>query len=156
MASKAEGTYTLKKYPGKGGWTYAEIPEISPDKSNPFGWVIVNGFIDEYPLEHFKLMPMGNGKVFLSVNAKIRKKIRKQQGDQVYIKIEAAERDSYIIPKEIHDCLLLESADVQSNFDALTSSQQKAYIDWIYQAKTDETRVQRITQMIKNVEHGKQ
>lgn len=25
-------TYMLQKFSGKGGWTYAEIPEVKPDK----------------------------------------------------------------------------------------------------------------------------
>ncbi len=29
--------YLLEKFPGKGGWTYALIPEILPDKHVHFG-----------------------------------------------------------------------------------------------------------------------
>ena len=47
----------LKKFPGKGGWTYAEVPEIAPDPSNPFGWVQVRGSIDHYAIGPYKLMP---------------------------------------------------------------------------------------------------
>jgi hypothetical protein len=36
-------TYTLQRFQGKGGWTYAEIPEVAQDKSTPFGWVKVRG-----------------------------------------------------------------------------------------------------------------
>jgi len=39
-------TYLLKKFPGKGGWTYASIPEVLQDKKVPFGWVKVCGTID--------------------------------------------------------------------------------------------------------------
>ena len=41
----------LKKWPGKGGWTYAEIPEIPQDRKAPFGWVTVKGWIDDYELK---------------------------------------------------------------------------------------------------------
>ena len=51
----------------------------------PFGWVKVRGFIDEFELKQYKLMPMGAGKLFLPVNAAIRKKIKKQAGDTVKI-----------------------------------------------------------------------
>ena len=33
----------LQKFAGKGGWTYARIPEIMPDKKTPFGWVKSKG-----------------------------------------------------------------------------------------------------------------
>jgi hypothetical protein len=64
----------LEKIPGKGGWTYVVINEIAPDKRAKFGWVKVRGSIDDYELNQYKLMPMGNGKLFLPVRAEIRKK----------------------------------------------------------------------------------
>ncbi|HRE58041.1 MAG TPA: DUF1905 domain-containing protein, partial [Candidatus Kapabacteria bacterium] len=42
-----DNTYILEKFPGKGGWTYAEIHEIVQDKSKPFGWVTVRAYIDD-------------------------------------------------------------------------------------------------------------
>ncbi len=77
--------YLLEKYPGKGGWTYAVIPEIPQDKHTPFGWVKVKGLFDSYEIKNYKLMPMGNGKLFLPVKASIRKIIGKKEGDKVYI-----------------------------------------------------------------------
>jgi hypothetical protein len=40
--------YLLDRFPGKYGWTYAEIPEILPDKNSLFNWVLVKGSIDGY------------------------------------------------------------------------------------------------------------
>ncbi len=65
-----DANYLLEKIPGKGGWTYAAIPEIIQDKNTPFGWVTVRGFIDNYELKHYKLMPMGNGHLFLPLTQK--------------------------------------------------------------------------------------
>lgn len=56
--------YTLEKFPGKGGWTYAVIPEILQNKHSPFGWVKVKGRIDHFEIKNYKLMPMGNGSLF--------------------------------------------------------------------------------------------
>lgn len=56
--------YLLEKYPGKGGWTYAAIPEVLQDKHSPFGWVKVKGHIDDFEIKNYKLMPMGNGHLF--------------------------------------------------------------------------------------------
>ena len=78
-------TYLLQKFPGKGGWTYAAIPEIIQDKTKPFGWVTVRGSIDDYELKQYKLMPMGEGRLFLPVKAAVRKAIKKEAGD--YVKI---------------------------------------------------------------------
>ncbi|MEY3398621.1 MAG: hypothetical protein RL220_1215, partial [Bacteroidota bacterium] len=73
--------YRLEKFPGKGGWTYARIPEILQDKHSPFGWVRVKGSIDDVEFSSYHLMPMGNGQLFLPVKADIRKKIGKKEGD---------------------------------------------------------------------------
>jgi hypothetical protein len=81
--------YKLEKFPGKGGWTYAAIPEVLQDKHAPFGWVQVKGSIDDYEIKNYKLMPMGKGKLFLPVKAAIRKKIGKEAGDWVKVTLYA-------------------------------------------------------------------
>lgn len=36
-----DSKFTLQKKPRKGGWTYVTIPQITPKKQNPLGWVKV-------------------------------------------------------------------------------------------------------------------
>ena len=146
-----DGKYLLKKFPGKGGWTYAEIPEIQQNPENPFGWVKVKGRIDDFELQHYKLMPMGNGKLFLPVKAAIRKKIGKTAGDWVEIRLEPD--DSPVeVPPELIACLELEGEAYKKSFLALNQGQQKSYIDWVYEAKTEETKAKRIIQLITDIE----
>ena len=141
--------YLLQKFPGKGGWTYAEIPEVSMNKDNPFGWVTVRGKIDDYEFRHMKLMPMGNGHLFFAVKAEIRKKIKKQAGDWVRITL-YHEVDPISIPSEIENCFANETPEIRNAFLRLTQGEQKAYLDWIYSAKKDETKISRIVEMIEN------
>ncbi len=145
------GQYLLQQFPGKGGWTYAAIPEIAQNKNNPFGWVKVKGSIDGYELKHYKLMPMGEGRLFLPVKAAIRKVIKKEAGDFVNIVL-ALDESPIEIPEEIIECFKNEPQRVYESFLNLTEGQQKTYIDWIYEAKTDETKVERITKMMKELE----
>ena len=142
--------YLLEKFPGKGGWTYAAIPEIPQPKRIPFGWVRVKGAIDAYELQRCKLMPLGNGQLFLPVNARIRKKIYKEAGDMVRIVLFS---DEYLdeIPHEILECFQNEPEKVCQNFKALSNYDQKAYLDWIYDAKTDEVKVSRIIKMMERL-----
>lgn len=96
--------YLLEKFPGKGGWTFAVIPEIIRDKKAPFGWVKVRGSIGDYEFKNYKLMPMGNGKLFLPLKAAVRKQIKKEAGD--YVKVILYKDDSPIeIPDELVVCL---------------------------------------------------
>lgn len=139
--------FQLQKFPGKGGWTYALIPDISPNKSNPFGWVTVNGSIDDYELKKYKLMPYGNGQLFLPVKAEIRKKIKKQEGDFVFVKLYIDETPLEI-PDELMECFKNEPAKVYENFMAFSESEQKAYLDWIYSAKNEDAKAERILKMM--------
>ena len=148
------GRYLLKKFPGKGGWTYAEIPEIAQNSGNPFGWVRVSGRIDSFQLKQYKLMPMGEGRLFLPVRAEVRKKINKVAGDWVHIILEV-DASEYEVPEEIIACLEQEPGDVLLKFQNLPEGEQKAFVDWIYNAKTDQTRVRRIVRMIDNIAAGK-
>jgi hypothetical protein len=144
--------YYIKKMQGKSGWTYTEIPEIPQDKKAPFGWVQVRGTIDSYEINQYKLMPMGNGHLFLPLKAEVRKQIRKKEGDWVHITLYAD--DSPVeIPDEFLLCLL-DSPNAHRFFQTLTNSAQKQYIDWMYAAKRLETRVHRIAKAIEKMERG--
>lgn len=144
--------YKLEKIPGKGGWTYAAIPEMKQDKNNPFGWVKVKGFIDSYEISNYKLMPMGNGKLFLPIKAAIRKRIRKEAGDTVLITL-YPDNDPVKIPQEFLECLKDEPS-AHKYFFAMKEGEQKQYIDWIYAAKKESTRTERMAKAITRIAAG--
>lgn len=143
--------YLLHKSPAKGSWTYAIIPEVIQNKNNPFGWVKVRGSIDGYELKQYKLMPMGNGRLFLPVKAQIRKKIGKEKGD--YIKVILYSDESTLeIPAEIIDCFENESKRSYETFLNFTEGEQKVYLNWIYSAKKDTTKADRILKMMNRLQ----
>lgn len=144
--------YLLEKFHGKGGWTYARIPEIIQDKNSPFGWVKVKGTIDGHEIKKYHLMPMGNGKLFLPVKAEIRKKIKKDEGDYVHV-ILYPDNDPLHVPDEMLICLQDEPAALNF-FNSLSESERKFYIDWIYSAKRQETKVDRLAKAINRLMNG--
>lgn len=146
-----DNIFILQKFPGKGGWTFVSIPEVVQNKNNPFGWVTVKGFIDDFELIHYKLMPMGNERLFLPVKVEIRKKIKKEEGDSVRI-ILYADDSNYEIPKDFLECLEIEDPKILKKFQALKQGEQKRMIDWIYSAKKEETIAERIIEIIKRLE----
>lgn len=148
-----DGKYLLQKFPGKGGWTYARIPEVLQNKKNPFGWVQVKGNIDDFEFHHYKLMPMGDGQLFLPVKSQIRKHIKKEAGDYVHIILYMDESD-LPIPEEIRECFQTESPKVYEKFLALPDGKKKMYLDCIYEAKTESTKVMRIVKMIDNIKNS--
>jgi len=146
----ANSRYLLQKFPGKGGWTYAAIPEVLQDKHSPFGWVRVKGWIDGHEIRNYRLMPMGNGQLFLPVKAAIRKEIGKQEGDWITV-ILYADHSPAEIPEEFLECLRDEPASFKT-FMSFTDGQQKEYLDWIYAAKTEDTRVERIAETLRRLD----
>ena len=139
-------TYKLERFQGKGGWTFARIPEISQNKKTHFGWVKVKGSIDGYEIRKYQLMPMGNGQLFLPVKAEIRKKIGKKEGDLVHV-ILYPDNEPLEVPEEMLLCLQ-DEPDALKFFHSLSESEQKFYIQWIYTAKQEETKINRLAKTI--------
>jgi hypothetical protein len=142
--------YLLERFQGKGGWTFARIPEILQNKNTPFGWVRVRGTIDNFEIRSYNLQPMGNGNLFLAVKAEIRKAVNKREGDHVHITL-FADNSPTEIPEEFKLCLLNEP-NAYETFLSYTNGEQKTFIEWIYSAKADSTKVERITKVIDKIE----
>lgn len=138
--------YLLEKLPGKYSWTFTIIPEIKPDPRAPFSWVRVRGSIDGYEIKKYHLMPSGKGSLFLAVKSEIRKKIKKQAGDYVHV-ILYPDNDPLEIPEELLSCLE-DDNDALRSFNSLNESEQHNYVKWIYSAKTEQTRVDRIAKTL--------
>jgi hypothetical protein len=136
----------LEKYPGKGGWTYAQLDGIKTKKNTPFGFKKVKGSIDNYQIKSYHIMPMGNGNLFLPVKAEIRKKIKKQAGDLVFIEL-FIDSDPLEIPQEMLICLE-DAPEALVFFNSLSESNKRYYMNWIYSAKQEQTKVNRMAKAI--------
>lgn len=142
----------LEKFPGKGGWTYARLPDVQQVKTNPFGWRRVSGFIDDFEIRQYHLMPMGNGQLFLPVKAPIRKKIKKEAGDWVKIVL-YEDNGPTELPEEFVACLK-DDADAWNHFQRLSNQERKKYVDWIYAVKTEDLKVERMAEAINKIVKG--
>lgn len=144
--------FLLQKIPGKGGWTYADLPQVARDKNAPFGWVKVKGTIDGFEIKKYHLMPYGNGKLFLPVRAEIRKKIKKQAGDYVHVVL-YPDYEPIEIPEEMLLCLQDEPQALKF-LNSLKEGERQNYIKWIYSAKQEETRIERLAATINRLLKG--
>jgi hypothetical protein len=147
------GTYKIQKMEGKGGWTFILIPWQAPKTDLPFGWFVVKGKIDNYEIKQFKLWPTKDGQLFLPLKAAIRKAIKKDVGQS--IAIELYKDDSEIeIPDEFIICVQ-ESPKAWSNFEKMSSTSKKQFVDFVYETKNIETRAKRIIEVIEKLELNK-
>ncbi len=139
-------TIQLQKFQGKGGWTYVSLPELKSQKGQSFGWMEVNGSIDSYEISNYKLMPLGNGNLFLPIKTEIRKAIKKEVGDSVKVILFATDSSSVSI-SEIEDCIA-DVPDALAFFNTLKSNQRKQLLDWMAAPTVDEQKVNRINKVI--------
>lgn len=142
----------MEKYPGKGGWSYVRVPGIPKETKNRFGYVKVKGTIDGYKISKYNLMPMKGGFHFLPIKAAIRKQISKEAGDTVEV-ILFPDHEPWKAPKELLECLADEPAALEF-FNKLSDSNKKYYIEWIYSAKREETKADRIAKSIDRLARG--
>ncbi|WP_172916831.1 YdeI/OmpD-associated family protein [Capnocytophaga canis] len=145
--------YRIEKFEGKGGWTFVRLPEIKPNKNAPFGWVRVFGTIDGHSIEKYNLQSMGNGNLFLPLNAQIRKKIKKQVGDNVHIVLYEDNVPSEIA-NELRMCLQDEKYLLET-FLSYSETKRKKLIDWIYQSKNEDEKANRIVEIINRISSEK-
>lgn len=146
--------YLLEKMAGKGGWTFVKLPGVAKQQRTSLGSLKVRGTIDGVEIRKYHLMPMGNGGLFLPVNAQIRKIIKKQEGDHVHV-ILYPDNEPLEIPEEMLICLR-EEPEAMRFFESLTESEQKFYMQWVYSAKKEETKIDRLAKTInKLLKHQK-
>lgn len=144
--------YLLERFDGKGGWTYIIIPEITKEHRAAHGLVRVKGSIDEVEIRQVNLFPLSDGGMMLPVKAAIRKQIRKEAGAYVHLTL-YPDRSPVDIPEELQLCFA-DAPRAHQVFRSFTPTDQKAYIDWIYSAKKEETRIARIARTLARLEQG--
>ena len=144
-------TATLKRFDSNGektGWTYIDIPselsqQIKPGQKQTFR---VKGKIDQHPIAGVALMPIGGGNFILTVNATMRKAIKKQKGATVQVQL-SEDKAEIKPPAELVECLS-EEPEALNFFQSLTKGHQNYFTKWIESAKTETTRSKRIADTV--------
>lgn len=145
-----DGECTLKKFAGKGAWTFVMMPSDAglPKKKN--NTVRVRGFIDDYEFKDFNMWAMKEGN-FIAVKAEIRKKIQKEEGDVVKVLLFLDEAQQ-VIPEDFLICLR-EEPKLHELFESYPKKRQKETTDWIFSAKTEDEKISRMVQTLEKLEH---
>ena len=144
-------TAIIQQFEEKGektGWTYIHIPEPFARKLNPGDRrsFQVKGTLDDYRFEGLNLLPMGGGNFIMTLNATIRKAIRKRKGAKVSVRIEQDHRP-LPVPAGLMESLEDEPAAL-AYFNSLTPSHRSYFMKWISSAKTEATRTKRIARTV--------
>lgn len=150
-------TATIKRFKAqaeKTGWTYIEIPsdlaeQLVPGNKKGFR---VKGFLDNCQIEGSSLLPMGGGNFILTLNASIRKKIRKNIGATLHVRI-GLDTKPIVPPNELIECLADEPKALE-RYKELTKSHQNYFKQWIKQAKAEPTKAKRIAASVNALAAG--
>ena len=137
----------------KTGWTYVFIPaaianEIKPDCKKSFR---IRGKIDQVSIQGLALVPMGEGDFILAVKTALRKQLKKEEGAVVSLELEEDVDFKVEMPPELDMCLS-DDPLLMEQFLSLPKSHQHYYINWFNTAKTEKTRVKRLTMIVNAME----
>lgn len=141
----------LEKYGQQGektGWTYLLIPaaiasQLQPSNKKSFR---VKGVIGVLKVEQLALLPIGEGDFILPVKKEMRKSLGISLGEQVPMKLEL-DTNAFEINTELLECLE-DDPPAKEFYNSLTPSHQRYFSKWIDQAKTEETKIARLTRCV--------
>ena len=145
----------LEKFASKGGWTYAPVGQLPFKVKTHFGNLKVCGQLDDVALAEAHLMPMGQDRRLLPVNAALRKRLGKQAGDVVHLQLFAMEEPANpaVSLADFTECLA-EVPAAQRAFAALTAPQQQALFEQVASAGDEQQQVTQVEAVIAQLVHG--
>jgi hypothetical protein len=140
--------HKFEKQGEKTGWSYIEIPadiaqQLKPGNRKEFK---VKGKLDSYAIKRVSLLPMGGGIFIMPLNAAMRKMIGKKHGAILSVQL-AEDKSEFIFNIDFMECLN-DDPGAKAFFDSLPGSHQRYFSKWIDDAKTEPTRVKRITMAV--------
>ena len=145
---------TLKRPEGIGTWHYVDTPIRAQEEFDKKGKIRINGKINGVPFSA-TLIPRGNGEHFIVLAKATREKVGLEIGDEMKMEIwEDTSERVVSIPIDFQTVLSTD-AGINTNFNNLAYSHKKAYVDWINDAKKEETRNNRMTKALAMIAENK-
>jgi hypothetical protein len=143
----------LDRFEGVGTWIYVDVPFDVEKAFGKGGQVKVKGKVNNAAFRS-SLMPNGDGTHFLVVAKSVREKAKAEIGDRVRVVLEP---DAALRVMEAPPDLakaLTKNRKAKEAWDAFAYSHRKAYVDWIVEAKLDETRKRRVEKTVEKLAAG--
>ena len=148
MVTFATTIHRFDKQGEKTGWTYIEISATQAHKLKPNTKVSfrVKGKLDDFQIEKTALIPMGDGKFILPINATMRRGIKKKHGDKLKVTLEEDDRE-IDLSADLITCLK-DEPQAYTFFKSLSKGHQQYFSKWIESAKTTQTKTKRIVMAV--------
>lgn len=138
----------------KTGWTYIFVPQVIANQIKPGcrKSFRVKGNLDQVAVKGLSLVPMGEGDFILALNSSLRKQLNKKEEAVLQVELEEDLDFKIVMPPEMKMCLE-EEPHLLSNFMRMAKSHQNYYITWYNSAKTEPTKIKRLTMIVKAMDH---
>ena len=151
MSSEHTFTATIKN--AGGGGAYVEVP-FDVEKAFGSKRPKVKATIEGVPYRG-TLVRMGTECHLLPVLKSIREKVGKTFGDEVKVTV-APDTEPRVVelPAELEKALKKEET-AQAYFNSLSYTHRREYVNYIMEAKRQETRSKRVTKVIEMLDEGK-
>ena len=101
------------------------------------------------------LVRMGTPDHILLMRKDIREKIGKTAGDIVNVEVEEDTAPRVVVVPEDFQKILNQNPTEKAFFQKLSFTHQKEYVQWIEEAKREETRIRRMQKAIEMMKEGK-
>lgn len=138
--------FTAEIKEGHGGGAYVEIP-LDVEKEFGKKRVKVKALFENIPYRGL-LVRMNTECHILGIKKDIRETLKKNIGDRVNVSIEEDTEERVVeIPDDVSK-VLEKNKSMNEKFSKLSYTHKKEYINWINEAKKEETRKSRIEKMI--------
>jgi hypothetical protein len=151
MTSKQTFTAVIKN--AGGGGAFVEVPfdvEAAFGSKRPK----VKALIEGVPYRGI-LTRMGTDSHLLIILKEIREQVGKTFGDEVTISVELDTEPRLIeVPAELKEAFKTEK-EAKAFFEKLSYTHRREYVNWINEAKREETRQNRISKTIEMLKQGK-
>jgi len=133
----------------KTGWTFVFIHAAVANqiKAGYKKSYRVKGRLDAVEIRGLALTPMGEGNFIIALKASLRKELKKEEGAVLHLELEEDKEFKVEMPADLEMCLL-EERHCMENFMKLPKGHQNYYINWLNTAKTEPTRIKRLTQIV--------
>ena len=111
------------------------------------GPVLVMARVNDSEPFKVSLFPVGGGKHYIRIKAKVRKETKTETGDRILLRLTVLDRAEVIYPKDLLSMLRAEGA--MNDFKALPPGEQNFILRRIDDAAKPETREKRIQEAVK-------
>lgn len=138
----------------RGGSAMVRIPAEASAAFGTRALTRVRATINGYPFRS-AIFPTGDGSFYLVINREVREGAGVAAGDTVTLVLEKDEAPRVVEVPPALEAALAADPGARATFERLSYSHRKEYVDWITEAKREESRQRRVERAVAMLREGK-